>query len=69
MKKLNFAYARTLIVVVNEIIIFGIISTYNFGGELGFGLVVQFSSALIISQLSSFMAYTGRIKKLLTYYN
>jgi hypothetical protein len=62
-------YLRFIAVTINEVIIFMIIASYDFGSDLSFGLVVNFSSALIISQFSSLVVNTGRIKKLETYFN
>ena len=62
-------YIRFIVATMNEVIIFMIIASYDFGTELSFGLVINFSSALIISQLSTLVVITGRIKKFDTYFN
>jgi hypothetical protein len=54
-------YLRATFVIVNEVLMFAIVFCCNIGEERGIGLVVNFSAALIISELDDLIMATGRI--------
>ena len=58
----SYGYIRALFVAVNEIVIFKIAFSINFGEDRAIGLIVNFGAALIICELDDIIMSTGRIQ-------
>ena len=63
-KWINPVFHRILIVIINEIIIFLIIVYSDLGETGGTGLIINFASAILISQLDDYLYENNQVKSL-----
>ncbi len=49
-------------ILANEIVLYWIIMTTNLGEENAIGLIINFSSAIIISEIDDFVTKLGRVQ-------
>jgi hypothetical protein len=59
----NF-YIRLCVVITNECVVFWIIVSTDIGNNGGLGLIVNFSSAMLICQLDDFLVDSARVQSL-----
>jgi hypothetical protein len=54
-------YFRFFVIVINEFVIFRIILSTNLGEQGGLGLIINFSSAMLVSQFDDFLYDTPEV--------
>ena len=57
-------YFRLVNIIANELVVYWIICSTNLGEEGGLGLIINFSSAIIICQLDNIVIESARVQNL-----
>jgi hypothetical protein len=57
-------YVRLFVVLINECVVFWIIVSTDIGNNGGLGLIVNFSSAMLICQLDDYLVDSARVQSL-----